>query len=242
MANTYTLTQTTTSFTVKPKNDVLTENDVINITIKKVSCEGGKEVIRIKTLTKNSQEFTYIFNLQGRYEVNITEATLIEPFTQKEVDVGVTLTFFNSGLHTNLLYSTIDNILSLFCGCNCHDCGDDCGKKDSDYSTVLNKLLSLNIIKENYYTEAITQSNSCIKCDVEQGVDCELLQEKITGSSDNKEKIKKLIAYYYLVYYYKDLLESATPDEVTKQYKYNDIYKCIKHLGLDINCIKTKII
>jgi len=239
MSTYYTLTQTATSFTVVstfPEEENVKYK--LDLVIKKVDCYGNKQTIATKTILAGSEtdNFTYTFNVYGKYEVKIEVFRIAEKVEEEN------LTFFNNSLHTNLLNSTVDNILSLFCGCNCQDCGDDCGKKDSDYSTVLNKLLSLNIIKDNYYTEAITQTNSCIKCDIEQGVDCELLQEKITGSSDNKEKIKKLIAYYYLVYYHKDLLESETPDEVTKQYKYNDIYKCIKHLGLDINCIKTKII
>jgi hypothetical protein len=236
MANSYyTLTKTETSFTVDTNNDL---HGTVVISISKTNCENVKELILEKILNSSSPDFIYNFNTYGNYEVSITVFDLDNP----ELNIKETLYFSNISNQIYLLDSLVDNIQSLFCGCNCQDCGEDCGKKDSDYSTVLNKLLSLNIIKDNYYTEAITQTNSCIKCDTEYGVDCELLQEKITGSSDNKEKIKKLIAYYYLVYYYKDLLESETPDNVTKQYKYNDIYKCIKHLGLDINCIKTKII
>jgi|688.fasta_scaffold00217_17 hypothetical protein len=143
-------------------------------------------------------------------------------------------------IYSEFLKSFVDSVNNILCGCPCEEC-DDCDKKEKDYLSAITKLLSYNIINNGIYNQYLTATNDCIKCNILDSNQCVLMKETILGNADNTLLMKQLIAYYYLVFYYTDLSLNNGSNIVTEKYNFNNIVKCIKKLGLDIDCIKDAI-
>lgn len=143
-------------------------------------------------------------------------------------------------IYGKLLISFIEDVKYVLCGCPCENC-EDCNKNKKDYLFSLVKMFAYNSINESLYNEYLTSTNDCIRCNILDINQCILLNETILGNSDNTLLMKQIIAYYYLVFYFVDLKINNNSETVTELYQYNEIVKCIKKLGIDINCIKENI-
>ena len=143
-------------------------------------------------------------------------------------------------IYTNFLKSYIEDVKYILCGCPCENC-EDCNKEEKDYLSVLVKMFAYNSINENLYNTYFNITNLCIKCDILDLNQCMLLNETILGDGDNKELMKKTIAYYYLVFYFTDLKLNNNSQIITDIYQYKEILKCIKKLSINIDCIKNII-
>lgn len=142
--------------------------------------------------------------------------------------------------YDNLLNSLIEDIHYVLCGCKCKTC-DDCSE-ETDYLSVITKILSYYMININAYNQNFLTTNSCIKCMLIDTNQCMLANELILGTTDNTLLMKQIIAYYYLVLYYTDLIENDNSESITLKYDYKNIIKCIKKLGIDESCIKDILI
>ena len=138
-----------------------------------------------------------------------------------------------------ILSSLIKDVEYNICGCNCSNCQDCDGEQSNqDLLTVLFKMLSYNVVNRGKYEKALASSSKCIECEVIEANLCHLLNESVGRNIDNKRILRKLISFYYLVFYYTDFrVEDGSP-EVATRYNFKKIYPCIKQLGLDIECIK----
>jgi hypothetical protein len=160
------------------------------------------------------------------YKIHITD--------NFSIDDDVLVPVYNA-----LFKAMITDINKVVCGCPCSTC-EDCGITEKDYLSTISKILSYNMLI-GLYLQPLLETSNCIKCDIVDTTQCILLNDKITGTSDSKELLKKLIIYYYLVFYYTDLYTSINPSTISTLYDYNNIEKCIKKLNIDINCIKDTI-
>lgn len=142
----------------------------------------------------------------------------------------------------NFFLSMINDIHYILCGCNsCNDC-EDCGKEEKDYLSAILKILAYDILKDGIYTRLVTNSDLCIRCNIIDINQCILLNQTVLGEADNTNLMKQIIAYYYLLIFNNDVEISRNIIFPLKDYKYSEIIKCIKKLGIDFNCIKDSLI
>ena len=141
--------------------------------------------------------------------------------------------------YLELLSSLVEDINYVLCGCNYKDC-DDCDNCDGDAEilSVLLKILSYISINKNKYEKALASSNACVECDILESNLCTLINENVSENYQNKNLIKKLIALYYLVFYYTDYKIENNLETIQQRYNFKKIYPCIKKIGLSIECIE----
>jgi len=138
-----------------------------------------------------------------------------------------------------ILASLIEDLDYNICGCNCGDCQDCNGEEDNqDLLNVLFKILAYNVISRGKYDKALASSSKCIECEVIEANLCHLLNESIGRNIENKHILKKIISFYYLVFYYTDYKTEGNSQSVKSRYNFSKIHPCIKKLGLDIECIR----
>lgn len=205
---------------------------------------------------KNYKAILYLQN-----DCSFTDATVVETKEITSQNSSVTITLPNKdGIYKLLIFSgsssiflekivyhypnlfncLIDSIKESLCDCKCDDC-EDCDK--TNYSDILTKLLSYGIINNNKYVDNLTSTTKCVRCDISDIATCNVLIEQVTGKSDSNKLNKKLIAYYYLVYYYTDLKSKSSINNVDyeKLYDFKNISKCIAKLDVNNSCIKETI-
>jgi len=194
----------------------LTNNESINLsyTVTKVTCSSSKVVFTGNI--EPGQTGVINFKVDGNYTVTA--------YNENENAAPVEVKFYN-----NLCLSLIEAIEKTICGCTkCKDC-DECNDCE-DYLNVfmkVNAFAILNTPTYKAYLEQVPQQNICSFTDE---VLCNILQEKVYGNASIKEVIIKLLSYYYIAFYYKDLFMAADQEEkafVTAKYKFEKINKCM---------------
>ena len=140
--------------------------------------------------------------------------------------------------YLELLSSLIEDIDYVLCGCEFKDCDGDDYDNDTEVLSALLKILSYISINKNKYERAIASSNACVECDILESNLCILINENVSENYQNKNLIKKLIALYYLVFYYTDYKIENNLEAIQQRYNFKKIYPCIKKLGLSIECIE----
>lgn len=153
---------------------------------------------------------------------------------------------FIDDTHTFTVYDTflktvIEDIEYVLCGCKCETC-DDCDKKEKDYLSAITRILTYMILHNGLYYKYLEKSNHCVKCGILDLNTCQLASEAVLGNSDSTLLMKQIIAYYYLVLYYTDFLFESDNTEKILSYKYMTMLKCIKKLGIDVECIRDSIL
>lgn len=173
----------------------------------------------------------------GTSEINITLPVLDNVYkisinNQSEIEEIIIYKF------DNFITSFVDEIKEIVCNCgSCNEC-EDCDKKD--YSSILLKLISYNILNNNIYTPYFLATNDCIKCEIFDINMCILLNETVKGNADNSHLMKKIIMYFYLIFYYVDL--KLNKYNVTELYQYKKMISCFKKIGINDTCIKNAIL
>jgi hypothetical protein len=219
----YTITRNNNIFTITK-----TGNNAIYVTIyTQTSCDSNQWSVLIPEQFTNDSLIITLPNKDGLYRIFITD------------NQGFNETL-NIPIYTSILKSYIEDVKYVLCGCPCENC-KDCDKQEKDYLSVLIKMFAYNIINEGLYNQYLTATNDCIKCNILDANQCILLNESILGDSSNTELMKQIIAYYYLVFYFTDLKLNNNSQTITNTYQYNEILKCIKKLGININCITNNI-
>lgn len=191
--------------------------------------------------------FTYSINKQSCESTSpILSNGLLNPNTTAEIkfptdgvfiitlDTGEETTTITVTIYNNLLLSFINSVEKILCGCSkCNDC-EDCNNCE-DYWASLMKGHAFNLL--NYptyqtYFNTITQENIC---DFTDNIICSITREKVFGNIDIKEVTLKMIAYYYLSFFFKDFYSALDAEEaayISIKYKFDKISKCLKKLGI----------
>jgi hypothetical protein len=203
-------------------------NNLVNYVIIKVLCD-ETSIISTGDLQPDAS-ITINFPVDGEYEVSLAE---------KE-DNGTAIITINTDSFTietfnNLLVSFIADAEKLLCGCSkCDDC-EECNECQ-DYLGALTKAISFTVLNPVYNTLVNTGLNS-ISCSLGDEMICSILNEKVFGSSSVKEPLLKILASYFLGFYYYDLGEAEDSEEeqyIKDKYKSVKMLKCITKLGFDL--------
>lgn len=194
----------------------------LNIVINEMEC--GSHLKLFKEFVLSPSENKVIkFHYDGDFQI-----TRISP----DEDYG---TF---SIYDKTLSNVIERTKNLLCGCGCTDC-EDC----DDNSSGCEETLLLYSLMTSYYASTFPKYKNylevifkSLKCHISSDMLCQIHTEMIQGKSEASLFLKKTVAYYYLAFY---LLESfLTSDaeeayEVNKKFKYSEIIKCIKKLGIN---------
>lgn len=196
------------------------ESSPMAYTISKIDCDKTTN-IKVGTLLPN-QTSTLIFKQDGNYSITLQ--------IEEEIETVPLIKYYN-----NLLLSFLSEVEKVLCGCTpCKDC-EECNECE-DYLSSFAKALafnSLNFPKYKLYIDTITNSQSC---QFNDEILCILNREKIYGSSSLKEVMLRIIATYYLSFYYKDLalvVDQEEKDYINTKYKFLKISKCMRNLGIN---------
>ncbi|MGL6107259.1 MAG: hypothetical protein ACRC0V_07225 [Fusobacteriaceae bacterium] len=138
----------------------------------------------------------------------------------------------------NLLTSIIEDVNTILCGCECYSC-NNCN--EADEKTIANTLTKVMLyygLVNQLYIEVFNNAFKCSLCTLTEANLCMILNENITGNSDNTLLMKKLISFYYLAFYYAEISIAENVDYTNIQFDYEKIKKCISNLGLSVTCIE----
>jgi len=196
------------------------ESTAMAYTINKIDCDKTTE-IKVGTLLAN-QTAILNFKQDGNYSIILQVG--------EEIETVPLIKYYN-----NLLLSFLYEVEKVLCGCTpCKDC-EECNDCE-DYINSFSKALafnSLNFPKYQLYIDTITNNQAC---DFNDEVLCALTKEKIYGSTSFKEVILRVLATYYLSFYYKDLslvVDQEEKDYINTKYKFIKISKCMRNLGIN---------
>ena len=194
-------------------------NSFINYTVDKVSASTTTPVkAGMIGATKN---VILNFTLDGKYVVNLNNG----------IDPVESITIYS---YTNLLLSLISAVEGIICGCSkCDEC-NECNECES-YLGAFMKSYSFAILNEPRYKDYLDTLLVDSADEINDSVLCSILHEKVYGNATTKDVMLKLIANYYLAFYYKDLRLATDVSEeeyVQNKYKFSKLSGCIKKLGL----------
>lgn len=213
------------SYTIK--NNTIAD---LNIVIKLLDC--GKA-------TKSFSEFT--LNGGGEKILKINYDGAFGIYVNGSEDVDFIIDIYNDTLDYIVSYTE-----EFLCGCNCAGC-DDCDDKQS-----CQLPLSLLTLMFGYYIATNPRYNRYfdivalhLKCDITSDLLCKITNFSLTGKSDYEFFLKRLIAYFYLVFYIYESLQSVDEEEalyVKEKFNYVTIKPCIKKLGINPDDIVEEIL
>lgn len=141
----------------------------------------------------------------------------------------------------NLLESIIDEVEYFLCDCDCVNCGDDCNKSEKTYLSLLLKMFSYYTLLYKYYPRFYDAVFKCLKCSILDVSNCVLLNEKVTGDTDNNQLFKKIVSSLYTAFYYAEYYNTSDTAYINAKFKYDKIKKCILVTNTDIECITNQI-
>lgn len=210
--------------------------------------------LTITNITNSNIYYTLYYtsscDLEENYEVFIVETTILSEesstFSLPDQDGLYKLFLTDKGSlsqniyfpqYKSILSSLVEDIDFVLCGCNCPSCSE-CDEEQDTLVSVLLKMLSYVLINKNKYEKTLLNSVNCIECNILDENLCYIIHESISGSYENKKLLKQIISYYYLVFYYTDLLLEKNETLIKLRYNYSKIYSCVKKQGLDIKCIE----
>ena len=165
----------------------------------------------------------------GKYKVRITATKPDESFEYVEYS-------FDS--YNNLLGNIVSEIKDKLCGCDCKEC-NDCNEDKKQDNTLL-KVISFYLLNNDYYSFFFNAGLQCVDCKILEDVSCLTLNEYVTGTANNDKLIKKILSYFYIVFYAgQKAMSSCCIEEIDEQFDINNMSKCID--SIDINCVFDKI-
>lgn len=182
-----------------------------------------------KTFTIDpTHTFSYSMQKDGEYTFKVIK----DKGLQTEESISSYVSFYD-----NFLKRIILTLEELYCGCSdCDDC-DDCDK-DNILLESYYKVLTYYTLTKKYYATYLDAMLPCIRCEIMNEVHCLTNSEKYLGNYDNKNFLKKTIAYYYISFYLAEV-ESNNEVEIKEKFKYDTIINCIKDFNIE-NCIKNR--
>ncbi|ALN97131.1 hypothetical protein BOX09_gp19 [Flavobacterium phage Fpv1] len=167
----------------------------------------------------------------GKYKIRITSTALDTSFEYVEYGFDV----FN-----RLLDNIIEEVQNRICNCACETC-DDCKEEDKVESGLL-KVISFYILNNSYYSFFFNTGLKCIDCKLLEDINCLILNDFVTGKSDNKKLMNKILSYFYLIFYLGEkAIFTCCTEEIEIKFNSEVVLKCIENAGIDINCVVNAI-
>lgn len=139
-----------------------------------------------------------------------------------------------------LLQSIIKDLDYFFCNCGCKDC-EDCEGNENSKLLLLLKVMNYYTITYKFFPRFYDAIFKCLYCDNIDISNCQILTEKLTGGSKTQLLFDKLLASFYLAFYFIEYYSNDDINIVNKKFNYNRISQCIKTANADVECIKNNI-
>lgn len=139
-----------------------------------------------------------------------------------------------------LLNSIINDLDYFFCECGCKDCKDCEGNETSKLMLIM-KVMNYFTLTHRFFPRFYDAIFKCLYCDSLDISNCQILSERLTGGSKTELLFDKLLASFYLAFYFIEYYSNDDIDSVNKKFKYNRISQCLKTANADIDCIKENI-
>lgn len=178
------------------------------------------------TLTEG-QSVTLTFKEDGNYRLVYTQNSETTTIEIKE--------------YYNLMLSFLKEVESLLCGCTpCHTC-EECNECE-DYLKAILQAHAINILNYPLYHNSIIVATNADKLAFNSDILCSLMKEKMYGNAEIKPIIQKMLAYYYMAFYTRDMAIGSNAEEdayITNKYKYEKIGVCITKLGINLAYSKS---
>lgn len=200
---------------------LLQNNQSINIgySIVKVTCDATKTLSTGNIAPGGVVELKFV--VDGLYTINVYDENQRESFEIKT--------------YNNLLLSFISNVEALLCGCSkCREC-EECNECET-YLAAFMKAFSFNSLNTPTYDLYVNLIAADSQCSLESEVLCNIINEKVYGSTIVREPMLQILGYYYGAFYYRDFYTAEDASEaefIVTKYKYDKIAKCMKKLGID---------
>lgn len=209
-----------------------TSEDIVRVTLYvSDNCEGTYEKV-IDTYEVDFEETKKFPLIDGIYKIHIERV-----YNNTIVDQDELLyPYYNM-----LLTSIISDIERILCNCSCSDCGDDCLNNELDNAKLLLKVFSYHTLLYKYYPRFYDSVFSCLHCDIADINNCNMVSEKLSGNSELKDMLKKILSAFYLSFYFAEYYTVTDKESVNIKFKYDKLKNCIKATDVNINCIKEKI-
>jgi hypothetical protein len=178
----------------------------LGYTISKVVCENLIEV-QTSNLAPGAT-VTLNFKVDGDYS--------IFPYDADENGTPFIIKYYEY-----LLASFLTSAEALLC--NCKSCSD-CEECDScqDYLDAFMKATSYNVVQGSIYSDYIKKVSIATQCEYTHAIGCEILTERVMGSTNLQTTLKKVLEVFYASFYYKDKLAATDLEElnyITAKYK-----------------------
>nr|DAW74679.1 MAG TPA: hypothetical protein [Bacteriophage sp.] len=190
-------------------------------------------IVTIPTTIADIEKSTY-YNI-----INTPRLKTVSGIYQLQIKIG---NYFDSIEYPNysvLFKSVIEDIEKVLCKCPCQDC-PDCKDDNKTLLDVVFKTLLYYSLTGKYYQSKLSKLLSCISCELSEESICIVLNEAVKGNYHNIKLLKKLLAIYYLAFYYTDNNTTCQATKINKTYNFDKIRGCLINLGVDLNCIIRK--
>jgi len=143
--------------------------------------------------------------------------------------------------YKNFLLYIVDVINTLYCKCSeCGSCKDCDNIRSDTYLNLLgatNAYMLLDFVSYEVYLKHMSIN---LQCDLSSVVADFVAQTQISGDEEILDIMNKIIASYYTSFYLSEVNKAIDADEVTyvkEKYNYNNIAKCFKKIGIDVQTI-----
>lgn len=170
--------------------------------------------------------------IDGTYKLRLTFTKNTGEFINKEY-------LFTT--YKNLLESFIEDTQDILCDLNCNNC-EEKDKKLKESRLVLN-MMSYYTLNKEYYSKLFNIGLDCIKCTILDNINSNRVNNSFYGKKENEVVYKKMIGYFYLVFYFgQKYTYTCCPEEIDRFFKSDTIFKCLDSINLDVDCVELKII
>lgn len=211
------------------KNLSFTESLYVTISITETCDDSIFETIINRQEVNSEQQFR-LPQRDGLYKILLEQAVTTTETSE-----------FTYPYYGNLLEAIIDETEYFLCNCDCIDCSDECNKDEKTYLSLMLKAFSYYTLLYRYYPRFYDAVFKCLNCSILDISKCVLLNEKVTGDTDNNQLFKKIISSMYTSFYYAEYYNTADKEYINNKFKYDKIKKCILVTNTDIECITNQI-
>ena len=216
---------------IKIKNPSGTDEVYITISITETCDESVFQEVIERTLVDFEEQFK-LPERDGLYKVliqRVVNGTVIE-------DSEMLYPYYGQ-----LLATIIDEMEYFLCDCDCVNCGDNCNKDEKTYLSLMLKMFSYYTLLYKYYPRFYDAVFKCLNCSILDITKCVLLNEKVTGDTENSELFKKIVSSMYTAFYYAEYYNTSDKAYISAKFKYDKIKKCIAVTNTDTECIINQI-
>lgn len=213
------------------KNPSATDEIYVTISITETCDESIYQEVIQRTLVDFEEQFR-LPDRDGLYKVlvqRVIEGTVIE-------DSEMLYPYYGQ-----LLGTIIDEMEYFLCDCDCINCGNDCNKDEKTYLSLMLKMFSYYTLLYKYYPRFYDAVFKCLNCSILDITKCVLLNEKVTGDTENSNLFKKIVSSMYTAFYYAEYYNTTDKAYINAKFKYDKIKKCIAVTNTDTECIINQI-